>query len=849
MSERHKIHMIGNAHIDPVWLWSWQEGFAEIKATFASALERMKEFPDFIFTCACASYYKWVEENCPEMFEEIKQRVSEGRWEIVGGWWLQPDCNMPCGESYVRHSLYGQRYFLEKFGRIARVGYNVDSFGHSGMLPQILVKSGMNFYVFMRPDIVENNELKKNLFWWESPDGSRVMSFIIPTCYGPWGWKGMPESDDPNAHIERIKILETSKLCNEQNLNIMGFYGVGNHGGGPTIANINLIHDMQKELEEDVIFSSPNRYFDEMSSLNLQIPVHKKDLQIHAKGCYSALWEVKKNNRVGETRLLSAEKFAAAAHGLFDMKYPGTKIQSAWEQVMFNQFHDTICGCSIKDAYQDSRESYGEALNIGATVLNAAVQKISWAVNTSGSRLSKEKHWALWEYGEKGSPLVVFNPLAWDVKTPITVNKDVKGITDENGIPVEIQKNAIPPINLLGEFETLFIAELPPMGYRTYWLHLEREYQAEPLNGSLHAEETVLENDFLRVEFEPHTGYISRMYDKKNAMEILNGKGCVPLVIDMSRWDTWAHGALEFRDVMARFADAELRLIEKGPLRTKLRVTSIYNRSKLIQDFILYRDSAEIEVQVKLDWHERVKMLKLSFPVNVTEGQATWEIPYGYIEKPANGEEIVALRWMNLTGQAVTACSGGTGAESPQRPPTARSPYGLSILNDYQYSSDIMGNDMRLTLVNSPVYADHSDKIIKDAEVMDQGMQEFRYKIVPYAGDWREAGIVKKAYENITPAIQVHETYHEGPLPQCFSGIRIDNPNIIADVFKKAEDEDGYILRCYESSGADCETEIEIPFLERKWLAAFGKCEIKTFFIPRDAKKTVAEMNLLETYI
>jgi len=217
--------LIGNAHLDPVWLWQWQEGYAEIKATFRSALDRMRDFPEFVFTCACAAYYKWIEENEPAMFAEIQARVAEGRWVIVGGWWIQPDCNLPSGESFARHSLYGQRYFAAKFGRIAKVGYNVDSFGHHGMMPQLLKKSGMDYYVFMRPQQHEK-ELAANLFWWESADGSRVMTFRLPDAYT------VRDTAQLTSHFRRHE-----EMAEAEGVPYMSFYGVGNHGGGPTIAN------------------------------------------------------------------------------------------------------------------------------------------------------------------------------------------------------------------------------------------------------------------------------------------------------------------------------------------------------------------------------------------------------------------------------------------------------------------------------------------------------------------------------------------------------------------------------------------------------------------------------------
>ena len=222
-----KIYMIGNAHIDPVWLWEKSEGMSEIKSTFRSVLDRMKEFDDFYFSCACAGYYEWIERIDPDMFAEIKERVKEGRWEITGGFWIQPDCNMPCGESFARHALYSQCYFAEKFGVTAKTGYNVDSFGHNGMMPQILRQSGMENYVYMRPSDKENPSLAENLFFWESPDGSRVLSYRLPQEYST---KLLNESEALEEKYNKAK-----EIAAEKNQPQMLFYGVGNHGGGPTI--------------------------------------------------------------------------------------------------------------------------------------------------------------------------------------------------------------------------------------------------------------------------------------------------------------------------------------------------------------------------------------------------------------------------------------------------------------------------------------------------------------------------------------------------------------------------------------------------------------------------------------
>src|SRR5664279_1143308 len=268
--------MIGNAHIDPVWLWQWQEGFHEVRATFRSALDRLNDYDDFLFISSAAQYYEWVEQGDPAMFAEIMQRVAEGRWQIVGGWWIQPDCNLPSGESFVRQGLYGQRYFKQKFGVTETVGYNVDSFGHAASLPQILKRSGLDTYVFMRPGPHEKS-LPGRLFWWEADDGSRVLAFRILFEYGTWG-TGIEQ------HIRRcaeeLKAPFDTLMC---------FYGVGDHGGGPTRENIETIRRLSADSDlPKLVFSTPNAFFAEIEAQNLPLPVVHDDLQHHASGCYAA---------------------------------------------------------------------------------------------------------------------------------------------------------------------------------------------------------------------------------------------------------------------------------------------------------------------------------------------------------------------------------------------------------------------------------------------------------------------------------------------------------------------------------------------------------------------------------
>ena len=370
-----KIFCVGNAHLDPVWMWRWQEGSSEAKATIRSALDRMKEYPDFKFVCAGAQIFQWIEQFDPRMFEEIRQRVDEGRFVIAGGWFVQPDCNLPSGESFVRHALYSQRYFREKFGCIAKVGYSVDAFGHNGNLPQLLKKSGMDQYVFMRPRAYEL-ELPAPTFRWRAADGSEILASRMPCEYN--SSQQLNEADT----FEKL-LADMEAEVNATSYKMLLFYGVGNHGGGPTKRNIEMIQSFHAQHPEtEFIFSDLMDFFNEMRTQYHRLPIIDTDLQYHAVGCYSAISRIKQLNRRAECELLAAETYGMVARHLLGRGYPEpSTLAYAWQNVMFNQFHDTIGGSCLPKAYEDSDSQLGESRSLAAKIENTALQSISWQIN------------------------------------------------------------------------------------------------------------------------------------------------------------------------------------------------------------------------------------------------------------------------------------------------------------------------------------------------------------------------------------------------------------------------------------------------------------------------------------
>ena len=787
------IHLIGNAHLDPVWLWRWQEGFSEIISTFRSALDRMNDFPDYKFTCACAVYYQWIEKIDPDMFNEIKERVKEGRWNIVGGWFLQPDCNMPGGESFARHALISQRYFKEKFGVTAKTGYNVDSFGHNAGLPKILKQSGMDNYVFMRPMPNEKSELS-HLFMWESDDGSQVCTFRIPEFYC--------------IHSERLDTIERVKAdADKDNMPYMAFYGVGNHGGGPTIKLIKEIKDMNIEGAK---FSTPDEYFDAVDKERLSVV--KDELQHHARGCYSACTYVKANNRKVEMNILTAEKLCMMANKLTGLKYPAKKLEKAWKNLMFNQFHDILGGCSIKSAYEDASYLFGEAMSITEQASCAAMQKICRSIDTlQGETLpsvKEDKNFRIWQHEVLGTPVVVFNPHTWPVKANVQVSMRSSKMTDNNGVEIPTQLVRAEQTNgTMDKHGTSFNAEIEPFGYRVYRLFGEEENASKAeFENTLTVTEHSLENSKIKVEFDIKTGDICSFYDKTNDKYIINNP-CKAVLLDETDCDTWAHGKGVLGETVAEFDSAKFAVTEEGPVRATLKTTVVCGDSKLVRCYTITPDSDVVTVKTTVDFHEKHRVLKLAFPVNGDNVIA--KIPYGTISRPYGTGEEPCGDWF---------ASGD-----------------LCVANDSKYAYDTTDDSVRMTVLRSAIYADHYGDRDDFCEYMEQGLHTFTYSLFPYT---QNSDAERKATLLNSPLLTMIDSFHKGDLPEEKSCACVSDDNIIISSIKKAEDDDCAVVRFFEADGED--GNVSIKLFDSKISADVKHNALKTF------KSTGDEVNILE---
>jgi alpha-mannosidase len=779
--------MIGNAHIDPVWLWRADEGFDEVRRTCLAALDRMEETDGFIFCRSSAATYQWLEENEPDLFGRIRERVAEGRWNIVGGWWVQPDCNIPCGESFVRQALHGKRYFREKFGVDVRVGYNVDSFGHSAQLPQILHKCGLDSYVFFRPGPHEK-ELPSGLFAWQAPDGSQVVACRPPHHY----------NTAPDEIAERIEQAAGRAPLGLDH--VMCFYGVGDHGGGPTKANIASI--LQAPSAE---FSTPERFFAAVSGAKL--PVVAEELQHHARGCYSALSAIKEANHEAERLLLTAERFAAIAAGAFFTDRRQDDLRPAWEKALFHQFHDILAGTSIPEAYEDAWAEYDAIRKTALEVITDSLEIIGLQLDTVGP----------------GEPVTFFNSLSWEREEVVEVQ------LPQGMEPVLLDSRFEQAPLQIEDGHAVFRVRVPSLGFTCY--RLSDEHAPAEHASSLVADAGALENEFFRLQVDPATGCLASLVDKRTGVELLSGPGAALVVLEDGS-DTWAHGVDAFRDEVGRFEPVGLpELIENGPVRAAIRVRYRWGQSGAEQTFYVYDGLARVDACLIVDWHERHKMLKLAFPTAIADVTWTAAVPYGAVVRPTTGEEEPIQRWMDTSGRVGDV------------------PAGLALANDGRYGADALDGEMRLSLLRSPIYAFHDPREVEpgvEYPYTDQGEHIIRYRLIPHGGSWQDTGVVREAEGLNAPVYYRFETIQDGTVPSTLSAVDVEPDHVMLSVLKHAEDGDALIVRLAETAGRPApEAGVDIQFADLSWRGELGPFELKTLRFDLETKDVV-EVDMLE---
>jgi len=790
------LHLTGNSHIDAAWLWPRSETVDVVKRTFSTALQLMHEYPTYTYSQSAAVYNDWLADKYPPIDDEIKQRIQQGRWEVVGGMWVEPDLNLPDGESTARSILIGKRWFQQHYGVDVHVGWNPDTFGYNWQLPQIYKKTGIDFFVTQKMSWNDTNKLPFKFFWWQSPDGSKVLTYF-PHGYG--------DSDLNPVHLS-AELVEARKLAPGLT-DMMDLYGVGDHGGGPTRDNLDdglrwmqpdkvapkmefgtafpYLSGIEKQIAPDSktwnyrSIAGGYQFPPAPPAGEVSIPTWNDELYLeYHRGVFTTQANLKRNLRDGPEQALHAENYASLAW-LDGDPYPTDELTDAWKKITFNGFHDLAAGSGIAVIYRDAQKDFDqvrwETNEISAKALHTLAQRI----DTSAPG---------------GVPVLVFNPLAWQRSAQVEVDAQLPA--PATGVAVLDARGAVLPSQVISAnaqthtFHLLVaVRDLPPMGYEV----LRVVPGQRTFVSDLKVSGTTIENANLRVVVDPKTGCITSLFDKKANFEALTPGACgnqLQAFKDLPKnYDAWNidPGTLDQPPALLTQADA-VEVVEQGPVRVAIRVTRHWQNSKFVQQIVLDAGSNQAEVVNDIDWHETHVLLKAAFPLAASAPFATYEIPYGSIERPTTRDnswekarfEVPALRWADE----------GNGQ------------HGLSLINDSKFGYDAVGNLLRLTLLRSPTAPD------PDA---DRGHQHFRYALYPHAGDWKQAMTVRRGYEfNEAPyAIQV--AAHAGAVPSEFSFVTVSADNVVLSAMKKAEDSDALVFHIYEWAGKEGTVELKVP--------------------------------------
>jgi alpha-mannosidase len=753
---KRRVHMMGNAHIDPAWVWRWSEGWQEAAATVESALNLLDEFPDFIVTRGESALYEWLEQSHPDLIERIKPHVKSGRWQIVGGWVVQADCNMPSGESFIRQALLGKRYFRERFDVEVDVAYSVDAFGHAATLPALFAGCGYKYYVMMRP-MKHEMALPSDLFRWRAPDGSEILTFRIPGGYVTAAWRKI--ADHLANVLPEAPAEVDSTLCP---------YGVGNHGGGPTREHIRQIIALQDRKDIEVLFSSCRAFFDEVSLHRNKLPVVASELNPHSIGCYTAVSELKRMMRQSECALLDAETIACLAWRQDRREVPADVLNAAWRDVLFNQFHDILAGTAILSASEDAVQQLGGARQRALSVQTAAGLRLARHIEV------RPPHGAI-------SPrsVVVLNPTGIERREVIRFNQGLFKRLPEQICLADGSGNRIPAQHVFCEGEVFpkenglaASVHLPPFGYAAY--HVIEGESASGVRNPVRVRGLQMSNGRIRATIDPATGGLASLKGE-DGTELLAGPMQHQIVPDLS--DTWTHNALGFGEPEASFelTDPPFALY-RGPLTAEIRTVLRWQEARLIQEYVLDADSAFLTVRSYLDWRGTQKLVRFNLPLADAQASVA-EIPHGWCRRPCDSREYPMQRWV--------ACGG------------------LVVANDSKYGYRVKDGGLGITVLRSPVYTHHQPTALNPVrrhDWTDQGHHRYTFRLMP-CGPFDPAKAHDLADGLNRPLIVNPDTLHDGPLGPCGSLLPVVCEGVRAVALKKAESSDRLILRLLDVSG------------------------------------------------
>jgi alpha-mannosidase len=825
---RTKIHLVANAHLDPVWLWEWEEGAGEALSTFRQAAEFCEKRKGFVFCHNEAVLYRWVEEYEPALFRRIRRLVRAGKWHVMGGWHLQPDCNMPSGESFVRQILLGKRYFREKLGVEPLTAVNLDPFGHTRGLVQILAKSGYRNYLCCRPGepwcVLPADE-----FVWVGYDGSEVLANRASAHYCSIGGKERERLEDWLAKNPRKDL-------------VIHLWGIGDHGGGPSRKDLEDLDRLKAERQDLELFhSTPEAYFEELAVRRASLPRWAKDLNPWAVGCYTSMVRVKQGHRRLENGLFSAEKMIAAAWSQKLMPYPVDELAAVMEDLAFTEFHDILPGSAIPAAEEAAVRRIGHGLEILA-------------------RLKARAFFALASGEPKAAPgsmpVFVFNPHPFPVRTIIECEFepwepnyakadfwDPRISAAGGDLPSQVEKE-VSNLSLEWRKRVAFEAALAPSRMNRFDVRLEPVgRKPEPSIREADGFVTVRTDDLL-FAVNARTGLLDR-YEAKGRPFLKSGAFRSLVILDNA--DPWGMKVRSFRNVAGEFRQATpeevaafcgsgaggvpaVRVVEDGPVRTIVESVLSYGKSMLLFRYKIPKKGTEVEVKIRVFWAEKDRMLKLALPSELRTPRFMGQVAFGADELPSDGDEAVAQKWLALVSEEDGAA--------------------FTVVNDCVHGSDYCCGELRISLLRSPAYSADTWEgrlaVAEDRFIPRQDQGERRFHL------WINGGPLKERMERVgREALVRNEKPYAlafspaGEGPRTKAAIVLDGPAVELAAFKKSEDGNDLIIRIFEPTGTPRTVGVRLPVFGARKKVRLGGFEVKTLrFSPRSGKWS--ETDLME---
>ena len=797
------IIAVGHAHLDVAWLWPVSQTRRKAARTFSSVLRLMEQFPDFHFTQSQPQLYRYVSEDHPDIFGQVRARVAEGRWEVTGGMWVQADCNVTGAESLVRQFLLGRGYFRKHFGEVETpILWLPDTFGYPWTLPQLIRQAGLKYFMTTKLSWNQYNRLPYDSFWWQGLDGTQVITHFITTPDVGGSWYNTYNGDlSPRLIIGTWRNYQQKETHTE----LLTAFGWGDGGGGPTremlengrrLAN----HPGAPRVRQ----GSACEFFQNLEAqAGGRLPVWNGELYLeYHRGTYTSQARTKRANRKCEFLLHDAEFLAAWAALASDgvganpcgrppgqaqdlplpqtgYEYPHAELTRAWELLCLNQFHDVLPGSSIGQVYEDSGRDYEAIRAISEQVRETALAALARLLPEETTFVAVNPT----SFGGRHIGLLPEQLAEGQTLTDLASGEPLVTQPVEDGTLVEV--SCVDPYGLVA----LGSGDMPPpLPAGVAVAHL--------VNGV-----AVLENDVLRVEFDA-AGHIIRLFDKTVGREVLppGQRANVFQAFEDRPLDGEAWNINIFYDDKQWTTEPaySLTIIETGPLRAGLEIRRRLLNSEIVQCVYLYRGSRRLDFDTWVDWRERHVLLKVAFPVDVLSPVATYDIQWGNIQRPTHRNtswdwarfETVAHKWVDLS----------------------EGDYGVSLLNDCKYGHDVQGNVIRLTLLRGPTYPDPN---------ADQGEHRFTYSLLPHAGDWR-TGTVPASYALNDPLLVRRVNGGGDGDNSSQSLVAVDMPNVIIETVKQAEDGEGLIVRLYENERCRGPVALQVGFP----LAAAYRCNL-----------------------